>query len=123
MAEGYLKELSKEKQESVEAFSAGLLPSQVHPLAIQVMDEDGVDISQQQSKEISIFKNGDFDYVITLCDDAKNTCPTLPAKKQIHWSITDPASFSGEDKEKLAFFRKIRNDIKNRIESFINKEI
>jgi len=100
--------------------SAGVLSSFVHPLAIQVMKEIGIDISHQSSKSIDDFLNEEFDYVITLCDYAAMTCPTFPSSgERLHWPFEDPAAAIGTIEKRLAVFRKIRDEIRIKIEEFL----
>lgn len=103
-----------------EVQSAGILPSFVHPLAIEVMKEVGIDISHQSSKSVDDFLNQEFDYVITLCDYAAMSCPVFPGSgKRLHWALKDPAAAVGTEKQRLAVFRKIRDEIKTKIENFL----
>jgi arsenate reductase len=105
-----------------EVFSAGVKPTQVNPFAIKVMAEVGIDISSYRSKSVMEFLDERFDYIITLCDNAKQTCPMFPSQyEKIHWDVEDPADVKGSEEERLYFFRKIRNEIKNRCLSFMNK--
>ncbi|MEW6009390.1 MAG: arsenate reductase ArsC [Candidatus Omnitrophota bacterium] len=120
MAEGFLKALAGEK---FEVFSAGVMPIKVSPLAIKVMQEVGVDISKEYSKSVTKFSNQKFDYVITLCDSAKQTCPVFGGQyKNMHWSIEDPNQAFGTQGEQLDFFRKIRDEIRAYIVKFIGSE-
>jgi arsenate reductase len=120
MAEGLMKTLSS-GQWSVS--SAGVLPSHVHPLATRVMGEIGMDISQQTSKSVDQFLGEPFDYIITLCDHAAVTCPAFPGKgKRIHWSLEDPVSANGTVEERLMLFRKVRDDLRKRIEKFLKRK-
>ena len=120
IAEGLMRTLGGEKW-SVR--SAGVAPSYVHPLAIRVMEEIGIDISRQSSKSVNEFTHDEFDYIITLCDHAAATCPVFPGQgKRLHWSIEDPIGVVGSTEERLAFFRRVRNDIKKRIEEFLKSE-
>jgi arsenate reductase len=96
----------------LEAFSAGIKKTHVHPLAIQVLKENDIDISNNRSKTIDEFKGKPFDYVITVCDHAKETCPFFPGKKIIHKGFTDPSDFEGTFDEKLHAFRNTRDEIK-----------
>lgn len=113
MAEGFLRALGKEH---FSVFSAGLNPEAIHPLAVQVMQEVNIDISSQRSKHMTDFLADEFDYIITVCDRARDNCPTLPGdNERIHWSFDDPAAVLGGDEEKLKVFRRIRNDIRSRI--------
>jgi len=110
MAEGLLNALFKEKYK---AFSAGIATKEVNSYAIEVMKELGIDISKHYSKNIEEFRDKKFDFVITVCDNAKESCPFFPGKKVLHKSFEDPASFNGEIKETLTIFRKIRDEIKS----------
>jgi arsenate reductase len=102
MAEGILRSLFNIKYE---AYSAGIKPTSINHIAIKVMKEIGIDISKQKSKNIEKFREQLFDIVITVCDNAKETCPFFPGKKIIHKSFEDP-------KENINSFRKTRNQIK-----------
>jgi arsenate reductase len=115
MAEGLLKSLGRGEYE---VHSAGTHPSFVRPQAIRVMKELGIDISSQSSKSLDQFVNQSFDYVVTVCDIAKESCPVFyGAKEMLHWSIEDPVSLWGTTEEQLEAFRKARDGIKTRIES------
>ena len=117
MAEGYFRNMVGDR---LEVFSAGLAPSVVNPTAISVMKEDGVDISNQTSKNVDQFVGQQFDYIITVCDNAKEHCPNFPGKaERIHWSFEDPAEATGTDEEVFNVFRKVRNQIKEKIDEFI----
>lgn len=120
MAEGFLHHMAGEK---FEVYSAGTNPTKINPLAIKVMAEVGIDISSQYSKSVEEFLNQKFDMVITVCDHAKQTCPIFPNPYQkIHWNIKDPAEFQGSNKEKMDFFRKVRDEIKKKCIKLINEE-
>ena len=111
MAEGLLNSLCGNKYQ---AFSAGTEPSVVNPYAIQVMSEIGIDISKHRSKSINEFLEQKFEYVITVCDHANETCPFFPGGlKRLHQSFEDPASFKGNDADTLSEFRRIRDEIKD----------
>ena len=102
------------------AFSAGTEATSVRPEAVEVMREIGVDISRQVSKPIGAFAGGDFNWLITVCDEAKDACPTLPGvKRQLHWSIDDPASVEGDADARLAAFREARDRLAERIREFL----
>lgn len=117
MAEGFFNHYGKEKFNVV---SAGINPITLHPLAIQVIKEAGVDISAQTSKPVSQFLAEIFDYVITVCDNAKQTCPPFAIQNEkIHRDIDDPAQAKGSDDEKLRVFREIRDKIKTHVLKFI----
>jgi len=122
MAEGIMNALYGDKFQS---FSAGTNPSKVNPLAIEVLKEIGIDISHHRSKSIDEFKGETFDYVVTVCDNAKENCPYFPGgKKYVHRGFMDPASVEGTYEEKLSAFRKVRDEILNWIKEFFieNKE-
>ena len=122
MAEGIVNTLLSNK---LIAYSAGTEPKEVNPYAIKVMKEIGIDISHHRSKSVYEFKEEKFDIVVTVCDHAKETCPFFPgARKYIHKGFEDPSSVEGEEKEKLAKFRKIRDEIKDWIiNTFNNREV
>ncbi len=110
MAEGFLKSFDKE----LEVFSAGTEPSgQVHPKAIQVMKEIGIDLSKNYPKSVYKFLNKTFDYVITVCGGAKESCPTFTGKvnNRLHIGFDDPAEATGTEKEILGEFIRIRDEI------------
>lgn len=114
MAEGWAKSL---KSDVIEAYSAGVMPIPVSEKAIEVMADAGVDISDQFSKNVGCLAEIDFDYVITLCDNAKQQCPTLPGKAvHIHLPFEDPYFASGTDRQVTATFRKVRDQIKAFVE-------
>ena len=99
--------------------SAGVAPSQVRPEAVEAMREIGIDISEQRSKSVHEFTGEEFDYVITVCDNAKEQCPVFPGKtKRIHWSFEDPATVTGEWDQRLEAFRKVRDQIDHRLMEF-----
>lgn len=115
MAEGLLRHIAGDR---FEVFSAGLLPSYVRPNAITVMNELGIDISHHRSKSLNEFLETPFDYVITVCDHASEHCPIFPGSaKRVHWSIDDPVAPGGEEAQ-LAAFRRARDELKERLESF-----
>ena len=106
-----------------EVYSAGTKPSQVRPEAIAVMREAGIDISSHRSKSVEEFEGRDFDYVITVCDNANESCPVFPAKtERIHWSIDDPAAVQGPEEERLVAFRRIRDELRMRLRRFAESE-
>ncbi len=107
MAEGVLKHYGAD---AVEAYSAGSEPSSVNPTAIRVMDEIGIDISGQRSKHLREFSKENFDYVITVCDNADRACPAFPGPvKRLHWPFPDPPHSREVTGEVLAEFRRIRD--------------
>lgn len=116
MAEGLFRELGGER---LEVESAGVVASFVRPQAIKAMKEIGIDISLHRSKLVDEFLGQSFDYVITVCDNAKESCPVFPGNvKRIHWSFDDPAEATGNEEERLAVFRRVRDEIKSRLEDF-----
>ena len=118
MAEGLLRHLGGP---AYEVHSAGSHPhGYVSSLAIEVMREIGIDISAHRSKSVSEFASQHFDTVITVCDSAAQECPVFPgAPQRIHWSVNDPGAASGSQEEKLAAFRRIRDDLASRLRSFL----
>jgi len=116
MAEGLLRKLAGER---FQVFSAGLEPSRVHPKAIQVMQEIGIDISHHRSEHVNQYLDQEFDFIITVCDHAREHCPYFPGKGQrLHWSFPDPAAAGGSEEEVLAVFRAVRDQIKLALEPF-----
>jgi arsenate reductase len=115
IAEGLLNHIL---QNEYEIYSAGTKPSIVRPEAIEALAEIGIDISRNRSKSADEFVDSDIDYVLTVCDNAKENCPYFPAKtKVIHHSFEDPAEVQGDDEMRLNAFRKIRDEIKNYFEN------
>ena len=122
MAEGFLKFFGPE----LEVYSAGTSPAtRIHPKAVQVMQELGIDISKGFPKHVDQFVNQSFDYVITVCDDANKSCPpfTGKVKNRLHIGFIDPAKASGSQEEVLSVFRKVRDEIKNKFHEFYVKSI
>jgi arsenate reductase len=121
MAEGLLRHLAGDR---FEAHSAGTEATRVRPLAVRAMDEVGVDISGQESKTLDRYLEDQFDYVITVCDDANEACPFFPgARNRLHWSFEDPSRAEGSEQERLEVFRSVRDRIKERIEQeLVNEE-
>jgi arsenate reductase (thioredoxin) len=114
MAEGVLRALAGDR---FEAHSAGTEATYVRPLAVRAMDEIGVDITGQESKTLERYLEEPFDYVITVCDDANEACPFFPgARNRLHWSLEDPSRAEGSEDERLAIFRRVRDEIRERIE-------
>jgi len=113
MAEGLLRH---EAGSRFDVFSAGTHPTQVRPEAVAVMHEIGVDISRHRSKSIDEFAGQEFDYVITVCDHANETCPVFPGHaRRLHWSFEDPAAAPGSEEQRKAVFRRVRDEIRARI--------
>ena len=120
MAEGLLRDLGGK---SFAVASAGVEPSFVRAEAIAVMNEIGIDISAHRSKSVDEFLNQEFDYVITVCDNANARCPVFPGRAQrIHWSIEDPAPAKGDAERRLASFRKARDQLQVRLAEFVAAE-
>jgi arsenate reductase len=117
MAEGILRRLGSEQ---FEAMSAGTTPRELQPLAVRVLAESGIDISGQHAKGVEEYTAANFDYVITVCDDAQEACPNFPgARKQLHWSLPDPSVAHGSEEERLMAFRSVRDRLATLIREFI----
>jgi len=118
MAEGILRHAGGDK---FEVESAGIAPSHVRPEAIEVMKEIGIDISSHRSKAADEFVGQNFDYIITVCDNAKETCPFFPGNAtRIHQSFVDPpAPDVGDNESRLAIFRRVRDEIRGWLREFI----
>lgn len=117
IAEGFMRNMAGDKFQVV---SAGVEPTQVNPYAIKAMAEVDIDISSHKSKSVNEFLNQKFDYVITVCNHARQVCPVFPGQHQdIHWDIEDPANFKGSEQDKIKFFRKIRDEIKEKCLEFL----
>jgi arsenate reductase len=115
MAEGLLRHLAGDR---LNVYSAGTKPSIVNPLAIATMKETGIDISDHYSKHVNECFGKTFDVVVTVCDNAKESCPIFPGvSRQLHWSLDDPAAVQGSDDFKLAAFRTIRDELIQRIKA------
>jgi arsenate reductase len=122
MAEGFLKSFDPD----LEVYSAGTNPaSKVHPRAILVMSEIGIDISSGYPKTLEQFLDQSFDYVITVCDNAKEACPIFlgDVKEQLHIGFDDPAEATGTEEEILSEFRRVRDEIRSRFEEFYRERI
>jgi arsenate reductase len=119
MAEGLFRH---EAGDAFEVFSAGTKPSTVRPEAIAVMNESAIDISGQRSKSVDEFTGKHLDCVITVCDNAKESCPVIPCEtKRLHWPFEDPASVQGTPEERKAAFRKVRDQIHGRIMVYLGE--
>jgi arsenate reductase len=118
MAEGFLRHIGGD---AFEAYSAGTEPGALNPLAVEVMAEEGIDISGQHAKSVDDFVQQQFDSVVTVCDDAREACPYFPnAVRSLHWSLPDPSRADGSGEEKRsAVFRAVRDAIRAHIEQFI----
>jgi arsenate reductase len=107
-----------------EVFSAGTKPSSVRPEAIAAMKEIGIDISGHRSKSVDEFLGQPFDYVVTVCDNARDTCPVFPAgTERIHWSFEDPAAVEGNEAKRLDAFRRTRELIHERVKTFYRDHV
>jgi arsenate reductase len=116
MAEGLLRHLAGDR---FEVASAGVSPTHVRPEAITAMREIGIDISDHHSKSVDEFSDQEFDYVITVCDNANEQCPVFPGKtERIHWSFEDPAAAEGEENARLDVYRRVRDEILQRLRVF-----
>jgi arsenate reductase len=117
MVEGLLRHMAGDR---MEVHSAGTRPSSVRPEAIAVLAELGIDIRTHWSKHVDDFAGQPFDYVITVCDRAQESCPVFPAEtRRIHWSFEDPAAATGDEPHRLAEFRRIRDQISHRLTEFV----
>ena len=117
MAEGLLRDMAGDK---FEVFSAGSHPSRIHPMSIKVMDEVNIDITEHTSDPIGMYLGYGIDYVITLCDNAREFCPTFPGKNiKLHWSVDDPFKSWRDSGRAIKRYRKSRDEIKERIENFL----
>jgi arsenate reductase len=117
MAEGWLRHLAGDRYEAV---SAGTDPVGLNPLAVEVMKEAGIDIASHRSKKLDLYLGQRFDHVITVCDLAQQTCPLFPgAVRTHHWSFEDPASVEGTHGQRLAAFRTMREQIRQRVVEFL----
>ena len=117
MAEGLLRARGGDR---FEAFSAGTEATEVRPLAIRAMDEVGIDIRGQWSKRLDDYVARPFDAVVTVCDNAREACPVFPgARRSLHWSFDDPSAATGTDAERLAVFRRVRDEIDARVRGMV----
>jgi len=117
MAEGLLREMGGG---TIDAYSAGTKPGLVRPEAVAVMAERGIDITGHRSKHVDEFEGQTFDYVITVCDNANETCPVFPgAPRRLHWSLPDPAAVEGSEQVRLDAFRRVRMMLTERFEQFL----
>jgi arsenate reductase (thioredoxin) len=120
MAEGFLRSLAGDRFEPA---SAGTEATRVHPLAIRAMAELGIDLSAHTSKIVDEFVEQPWDYVITVCDAANESCPMFPKKSsRLHWSFEDPSRATGSDDQRLEVFRRVRDQIKRRIADWISTQ-
>ncbi len=119
MAEAFLRQYAGDR---FEAHSAGLAPKAIHPLTLQVMEEIGCPLTGQSSKGVNVYLGKThFQYLITVCDQAEQNCPTLwpGVNQRLHWSFEDPAAFQGSEDEKLAKFRAVRDQIEQKVREWV----
>jgi arsenate reductase len=117
MAEGLLRQMAGNQ---FDVASAGVSPTRVRPEAIQVMQDIGIDISDHYSKSVEQFTDQAFDYVITVCDNANEQCPVFPGNAtRIHWTFDDPAATEGDENQRLSVFRRVRDEIRHRLQLFV----
>src|SRR5713101_4529096 len=116
MAEGALRELAGDR---FEAASAGTAPTRINPMAVRVMAEIGIDISEQRSKSVVEMMGEQFDNVITVCARARETCPDFPATR-LHWSFDDPAAADGSEEAQLKVFRRVRDEIVSSVSELVS---
>lgn len=121
IAQGYLQKFANSK---AEVYSAGVETHGVNPRAIAIMKEDGVDISHHTSNNVNEYRDINFDFVITVCDNAKERCPVFPSTaKKFHQNFTDPAKATGNEEEIMNEFRTVRNEIKSYCEQFVKENL
>jgi arsenate reductase len=117
MAEGMLRAWGGAK---FEAFSAGTVETELRPEAVEVMREIGIDISAQQSKAVDQLAGQRFDRLVTVCDEARESCPTLPGvRKQQHWQIDDPSAMGGDGQRRVAAFRNARDELAEHVRALV----
>ena len=120
MAEGFLRAMAGDR---FEAQSAGTEKTSVNPLAIRVMGERGIDLGGHTSKVFGGLMETPWDYLITVCDDANERCPFVPGvQKRLHWSFEDPSRAAGTEDERLATFRKVRDQIETRLAEWLRSQ-
>lgn len=121
MAEGFVRQTGGDR---IVVESAGTEATRVHPLAIRAMDEIGIDIRSHTSKTLDRFLDQPWDHVITVCDHANESCPVFPrAANRVHWSFEDPSAATGSDDEKLAVFRRVRDEITKTLEPWLAERL
>ncbi|GBD18121.1 Glutaredoxin arsenate reductase [bacterium HR27] len=117
MAEALLRWMAGD---AVDVHSAGTEPRPVHPLTVRVLEEMGIDASGLRAKSVEEFRGQAFDYVITVCDQARERCPYFPGGEQIHWSFPDPSAVEGSEEERLEAFRQVRDAIAQRLRLWLS---
>ncbi|GAA4733646.1 arsenate reductase ArsC [Flavisolibacter ginsenosidimutans] len=121
MAEGYLRHFAGDK---AEVYSAGVETHGVNPRAVQIMKEDGIDISHHTSNNVAEYRNLNFDFVITVCDNAKERCPYFPSSaKKFHHNFPDPGKATGTEEEIMQKFREVRDMIKQYSWDFVAEQL
>ena len=121
MAEGLLRHMAGNR---FEAASAGTYPTGLHPMAVKIMKEIGIDISTQQSKSVDSMISKNFDYIITVCDRARQSCPIFPASAVVlHWDLEDPAEVQGSEEVKRKAFLRVREQLTGLIKEFIKRDL
>ena len=121
IAEGYLRYFAKDK---AEVYSAGIETHGVNPRAIATMQEDGIDISGHTSNNVNEYQNINFDFVITVCDNAQENCPYFPGSAQkFHYNFPDPAKAAGSEEEIMEVFRNVREQIKTYCKKFVAENL
>lgn len=121
MAEGYLRQMGPD---DMVVRSAGIETHGLNPRAVQVMNEDGIDISGYTSNHVDEYRHIDFDYVITVCDNAREKCPYFPTRvQQLHRDFPDPAKAVGTEEEILETFRQVRDMVKSFVSEFLQKKV
>lgn len=119
IAEGYLKAFAGDK---AEIYSAGIETHGVNPRAIEIMKRDGIDISAHTSNNVNEYTDIDFDFVITVCDNAKESCPYFPSKAvKLHYNFPDPAKATGTEEQVMEAFREVREQIRSYARNFVNE--
>jgi arsenate reductase len=117
MAEGWLRHLAGEH---FDVASAGTEATRVHPLAVRAMEEVGIDLGPHRSKTLDALLDRPWDYVITVCDSANERCPLFPVSTtRIHWSFDDPSQATGDEGQRLATFRRVRDEIQTRLRDWL----
>jgi arsenate reductase len=121
MAEGFLRHLAGDR---FEVYSAGTKPKGLSPIAVKVMREVGIDVSEHRSKSVEEFVSEDFDYVITVCDVARAACPRFDrSKRHLHWSVTDPAEMEASGVVSIEALRAARDELRVRVEEFVRERM
>lgn len=122
MAHGYLREMGKG---TIQVYSAGVETHDLNPGAISIMAEDGIDISSHTSNHVDEYKGVQWDYIITVCDHAKENCPYIPSPnaKRIHHNFFDPSKVKGSEEEIHQAFQKARNKIRTFCKEFVEREL